>query len=203
MSPFSRIGWILLVFWAALPISASAQSADDIFNALGRVLRQIPDAGNQPPPPAQTARQPDRRVVPADPAPQYQAQQYQAPRYAWADVLETPQRILNELGYDSGPVDGGYGGRTRRALIAFQQDEGLPANGEISDQVLNRLRQSSGRAPGRAAGRAQTAGDPPPEQGGCTQIRFARGTSAAEITDVAPAEGVLCYSLATLSGQTA
>jgi hypothetical protein len=124
MSPFIRIGWIMLVFWAASPIPASAQSADDFFNALGRVLRQIPDAGNQPPPPAQTARQPDRRVVPADPAPQYQAQQYQAPRYARADVLETPQRILNELGYDSGPVDGGYGGRTRRALIAFSAGRG-------------------------------------------------------------------------------
>ena len=103
MSPFIRIGWIVLVFWAASPISASAQSAEDFFNALGRALRQIPDAGNQPPPPAPTARQPDRRVVPANPAPQYQAQQYQAPRYARADVRET-QPILNELGYDAGPV---------------------------------------------------------------------------------------------------
>jgi peptidoglycan hydrolase-like protein with peptidoglycan-binding domain len=173
---------IVLVFLAAWPISTSAQSANDVFNLLDQVLRRIPDARDQPPPVDQTARQPDRRVTPAEPAPRYQT-----PRYARADVRET-QRILNQLGYDAGPVDGAYGRRTRRALIAFQQNEGLPANGEISDRVLRRL---------------ETVGDPALAQGGCTAIRFARGTSAAEITGVAPAEGILCYTLATLSGQTA
>lgn len=185
MRSFIRIGWIVLIFWAAWPISASAQSANDVFNLLDRVLRRIPDAGDQPPPADQTVRQPDRRVAPAEPAPRYQA-----PRYTRADVRET-QRILNELGYDAGPVDGAYGRRTRGALIAFQQDEGLAVNGEISDRVLTRLR------------RLETEGAPAIAQGGCTPIRFARGTSAAEITGIAPADGLLCYTLETLNGQTA
>jgi len=185
MRSFIRIGWIVLIFWAAWPISASAQSANDVFNLLDRVLRRIPDAGDQPPPADQTVRQPDRRVAPAEPA-----QRYQAPRYTRADVRET-QRILNELGYDAGPVDGAYGRRTRGALIAFQQDEGLAVNGEISDRVLTRLR------------RLETEGAPAIAQGGCTPIRFARGTSAAEITGIAPADGLLCYTLETLNGQTA
>jgi len=37
----------------------------------------------------------------------------------------------------------------------------------------------------------------------CTEIRFARGASSADITGAAPADGVLCYSFATGAGQQA
>ena len=90
MTSFVRIGWIVLIFWAVLPIPASGQSANDVFNLLDRVLRQVPDAGGQPPPADQTVRQPDRRVAPAEPAPRYQT-----PRYARADVRERfPPRTI-------------------------------------------------------------------------------------------------------------
>lgn len=40
-------------------------------------------------------------------------------------------------------------------------------------------------------------------QDDCTPIRFEPSTTSAVITGQAPAEDILCYSLTTLSGQTA
>lgn len=37
----------------------------------------------------------------------------------------------------------------------------------------------------------------------CTEIRFARGASSAEVTGSAPADGVICYALSTGAGQQA
>ena len=42
------------------------------------------------------------------------------------------QRVLNDLGYSAGPVDGLMGGKTRNAIRAYQTDNGLPASGEPS-----------------------------------------------------------------------
>jgi peptidoglycan hydrolase-like protein with peptidoglycan-binding domain len=39
------------------------------------------------------------------------------------------QRVLNDLGYSAGPVDGLMGGKTRNAIRAYQTDNGLPASG--------------------------------------------------------------------------
>ena len=43
----------------------------------------------------------------------------------------------------------------------------------------------------------------PQAQAACTPIRFATGTTGADVEGVAPPEGVLCYSLETGAGQTA
>ena len=45
------------------------------------------------------------------------------------------QAILNANGYDAGPVDGAMGAKTRAAIRAFQEANGLPVTGDV-DQAL-------------------------------------------------------------------
>ena len=61
-----------------------------------------------------------------------------APVNSPADIAET-QRLLNELGYDAGPVDGQMGPATRQAIRSFQRDSDLPVTGAFSSGLLNRL----------------------------------------------------------------
>lgn len=49
------------------------------------------------------------------------------------------QAILNDNGYDAGPVDGLMGQKTRDAIIAFQRDNGLPANGNVDQSLVESL----------------------------------------------------------------
>ena len=49
------------------------------------------------------------------------------------------QRGLAELGYNPGPADGKPGPQTRSAVSAFQRDNGLPADGEISAMLEQAL----------------------------------------------------------------
>ena len=41
---------------------------------------------------------------------------------AQAGVVDESQKLLNQLGYNAGSVDGVYGGKTERALIQFYKD---------------------------------------------------------------------------------
>ncbi|HRP94795.1 MAG TPA: peptidoglycan-binding domain-containing protein [Rhodocyclaceae bacterium] len=54
------------------------------------------------------------------------------------------QALLNELGYDAGPVDGVAGRRTRRAISAFQSDVGMAVTGDIDGALLAALRDIRG-----------------------------------------------------------
>lgn len=51
------------------------------------------------------------------------------------EVVET-QRLLTELGYGPGPIDGIYGPQTAGAIRAYQQDAGLPVDGTISENLI-------------------------------------------------------------------
>jgi membrane-bound lytic murein transglycosylase B len=62
--------------------------------------------------------------------------------FAQAEEL---QRLLNELGFDAGPVDGVPGSQTRAAIRRFQQANGLPADGYPSVKLLERLQQRAER----------------------------------------------------------
>jgi len=53
--------------------------------------------------------------------------------------LRTAQAALSYLGLDPGPIDGVRGRRTRSALIAFQQQSGLPETGELDGDTESRL----------------------------------------------------------------
>ena len=49
------------------------------------------------------------------------------------------QRRLTQRGFDTGGADGVIGSRTTAAIEAFQRDQGLPATGEPSQQLLGTL----------------------------------------------------------------
>lgn len=65
------------------------------------------------------------------------------PRYQGAlqraDMIEL-QQLLAAKGYDSGGADGMFGSNTRRAVRAYQQAEGLPADGWPTRALLDRIR---------------------------------------------------------------
>lgn len=58
------------------------------------------------------------------------------------------QRVLAELGYLSGPVDGVMGSDTRRAIRDFEADRGIDATGTVSDVLIRALEQFTGRPVG-------------------------------------------------------
>jgi len=50
------------------------------------------------------------------------------------------QAELQRQGYDTGPVDGRMGPRTRAAIRQYQQQNGLPVNGSPSRSLLDQMR---------------------------------------------------------------
>ncbi|NFV80454.1 peptidoglycan-binding domain-containing protein [Magnetospirillum aberrantis] len=54
-------------------------------------------------------------------------------------LVAVAQRELTALGYDPGPIDGRMGPMTRKALTAFQTDKGLPADGQLTFALLDKL----------------------------------------------------------------
>lgn len=46
------------------------------------------------------------------------------------------QDKLVEFGYDPGPVDGALGPKTRAAIMAYERDNGLDQNGQVSKALL-------------------------------------------------------------------
>ena len=57
-------------------------------------------------------------------------------------VLEA-ERLLFDLGYDPGPVDGVLTGETRTALRAYQRDSALPINGRMTWRVVENMRRDT------------------------------------------------------------
>ncbi len=58
--------------------------------------------------------------------------------------LARAQELLNELGYDSGPVDGIMGPMTRGALRRFQEENGLEPTGEPNGETMTLLEELAG-----------------------------------------------------------
>ena len=76
--------------------------------------------------------------------PYYSTYTYEAPLYAYGDlapgdVIAQVQQELQRRGYYEGEIDGEYGEVTRRALLNFQRDNGLPVSGEIDESTLSAL----------------------------------------------------------------
>ncbi len=59
------------------------------------------------------------------------------------EVVTQIQIYLKNLKYNTGPIDGVFGKRTRKAIKAFQKDVGLPITGEPSTELLNVLESRS------------------------------------------------------------
>lgn len=63
--------------------------------------------------------------------------------YSDPPTVEFVQYSLTNAGFEAGPVDGLLGTRTRSGIRSFQRASGLPANGEITVALLDRLVQQS------------------------------------------------------------
>lgn len=50
------------------------------------------------------------------------------------------QAGLQRLGYDPGPADGRYGGKTEAAIRQYQQDAGIPVDGQPTPALLQNIR---------------------------------------------------------------
>jgi hypothetical protein len=57
------------------------------------------------------------------------------------------QELLTVRGYKLGSIDGQLGSRTRAAICAFQEKEGLPITGEISKDLIVRLQRLAAISP--------------------------------------------------------
>jgi peptidoglycan hydrolase-like protein with peptidoglycan-binding domain len=55
------------------------------------------------------------------------------------------QKVLAELGYRPGTIDGAWGARTARAVEAFQCDHDIAETGRITPELLNEVQKVSGR----------------------------------------------------------
>jgi peptidoglycan hydrolase-like protein with peptidoglycan-binding domain len=154
--------------------------------SLMRALR----AASQAPPRTQTAsptRQPDLN----------------RDRTAVADT----QRMLNQLGYNAGVVDGLYGKKTGNAIRAFQRDRGLPAGSDVTPQLLAQLSQATqgqGGRPGTIASpqtaRAPSATDSASQGGGL----IARAPSTGAAATAPPADTAALaqrFGLRTIHGR--
>ena len=64
------------------------------------------------------------------------------PHAVFADSVAQSQRMLNQLGYNAGPVDGAYGGKTKRALEAFYAESGGSFDGKLDANELTDLQNA-------------------------------------------------------------
>jgi len=55
------------------------------------------------------------------------------------DQIRQAQIILKQKGFDVGELDGKLGPRTRKALMAYQQQQGLQATGQMDQQTVSAL----------------------------------------------------------------
>lgn len=72
------------------------------------------------------------------------------------------QRMLTELGYRPGPVDGAMGERTRQAIRRYQSNTGLAVDGHPSEGLRRHLLVTTGRGGGGASAAPASAPAAPP-----------------------------------------
>ena len=61
-----------------------------------------------------------------------------------SNPISAAQTLLNGLGYDVGKADGRMGIRTANAIRLFQLQAGMKVTGEVSDELLTKLRAKKG-----------------------------------------------------------
>ncbi|MGH6736108.1 MAG: peptidoglycan-binding domain-containing protein [Methyloceanibacter sp.] len=61
------------------------------------------------------------------------------------DTVKQVQRVLADLGYAPGPVDGTLGGNTARAISAFQRDRNIAETGRVTPELLDEVLVVTGR----------------------------------------------------------
>ena len=89
------------------------------------------------------------------------------------------QSRLNGLGYNAGSPDGKAGPRTQRAIRAFQSQVGIPADGEVSQNVLATIKNTpleKARAPKSSKTAARSTGKNTEVRGRLVLQRASNGT---------------------------
>jgi Putative peptidoglycan binding domain len=76
--------------------------------------------------------------------PNYERYDYDGPIYTYGNLLPDQviinvQRVLQQLGYYSGDLNGSLGVDTRQALTTYQQDYGLDATGVVDEATVRSL----------------------------------------------------------------
>jgi len=76
--------------------------------------------------------------------PNYERYDYDGPIYTYGNLLPDQviinvQRVLQQLGYFTGDLNGSLGVDTRRALSAYQQDYGLDVTGVVDEPTVRAL----------------------------------------------------------------
>ena len=64
------------------------------------------------------------------------------PHAVFADSVAQSQRMLNQLGYNAGPVDGAYGGKTKGALENFYANNGSTYDGKLDANEVRDLKSA-------------------------------------------------------------
>ena len=82
-------------------------------------------------------------------------------------AIREAQALMTALGYEPGPADGLWGGRTGRAYAAFLRDAGLPRGNVLTPEALRAMRAA-------AKGRNVTAALSSPRPAPATQRQRAR-----------------------------
>jgi hypothetical protein len=57
----------------------------------------------------------------------------------YTHFISRVQEKLRALGFDAGPVNGDFGGKTQAALAQFQLSRALPASGQLDKETLAEL----------------------------------------------------------------
>jgi peptidoglycan hydrolase-like protein with peptidoglycan-binding domain len=68
-----------------------------------------------------------------------------SPRAKEEAKVKAVQKVLADLGYSPGPVDGAMGGSTTKAISSFQHDRKIAATGKITPEFLRELKRVTGR----------------------------------------------------------
>ncbi|WP_172838519.1 L,D-transpeptidase family protein [Stappia sp. ES.058] len=137
------------ILHAALPRSGAMATEFASLDADAVLLRPaLPGAAsdNEPATVGSIDRAAEPRAEPRDPL------RILITRTTPRERLRDMQRVLDELGYAPGPVDGVMGRKTRAAIRLFQEGAELPVTGEATDLVLRALYSAAGET-GPATGR--------------------------------------------------
>ena len=123
-------------------IAAEAGDAEAT-QALETVMEQLAAvAAPEPAPEAPAAEEPPAAAAAPATTPQPATPAPAAP--TGSDAVREIQRLLTSLGYQPGPVDGLMGQRTADAIRQFQEEAGMPVDGQPSPGLLFLLQQRGG-----------------------------------------------------------
>ena len=119
-------GWIDLTGSTPQPVDGEGTPVPEYFNTSGPII---------------TTTSATSTPVPEDaPSPTPKSLQK---GFTDSDAVREVQKRLKELGYYKGSADGDFGPATEKAVIAFQKDHGLTADGKVGEKTLSKLNGSS------------------------------------------------------------